>query len=116
MMIAFVAPLFYCLLLGSAWAVFFKKKFSDSLAPALMLHVIIVMLSGMLIHKLSVGIWGGMLLFAGVLVYKVLKEPKEARAFVKSALPEGAFIFTVFYIFCFIFIFDYNQYVLLLFL
>ena len=99
---AILFPFLYCLLLGSAWAIFFKKKFADSLAPAIMLHIIIVMLSGMLLHKLSVGIWGGMMLFAGALAYKIWKSPQDARTFLQSALPGGVFIFVVFYIFCFI--------------
>lgn len=101
-MLAFVAPFLYCLLLGSAWAVFFKKKFADSLAPAFMLHIIIVMLSGMLIHKLSVGIWGGVLLFSGALSLKIWKSPQDVRDFLRSALSGGVFIFAIFYVFCFI--------------
>ena len=76
---AFIIPLLYCLLLGSAWGIFFKKKFADSLAPAIILHIIIVMLAGMLVHRLSVGIWGGILLLAGALAYKIWKEPQDAR-------------------------------------
>ena len=51
---AFIFPYLYCLLLGSSWAVCFKKKFAESLAPAFMLHIILVLLSGMLFHKLSI--------------------------------------------------------------
>ena len=100
-MLAAIAPFLYCLLLGSAWGVAFKKKFADSLAPAFMLHIIIVMLAGMTLHKLSVGIWGGVLLFAGVLAYKIMKQPQEARVFLRSAWRGGLFIFIVFYAFCF---------------
>ena len=96
-----ILPFLYCLLLGSAWGVFFKKKFADSLAPAFMLHIIIVILSGMFLHKLSVGIWGGMLLFAGALAYKTQKAPQDVRAFLKSAWSGGVFIFAAFYVFCF---------------
>lgn len=99
---ALTVPLLYCLLLGGAWSVFFKKKFADSLAPALMLHIIIVMLGGMFVHRLSAGVWGGLALFAGALAYKAWKAPQELRASLKTSWADGVFVFTLLYLFYFL--------------
>lgn len=98
---ALILPFLYCLLLGSAWSVFFGKKFSNSLAPALMLHMIIVMLCGMVFHKLSVGIYGGMAAFAGVLMWRLVQTRPAMKALARMLWNDGAFVFFVLYLFCF---------------
>ena len=99
---AAVIPFLYCLLLGFAWAAVFRKKFSDSLAPAIMLHIILVLLGGLLLHRLSAGIWGGIALFLGAFVWKMLRAPQEVRASLRGAWRSGLFVFTAFYIFFFL--------------
>ena len=69
---AFIFPYLYCLLLGSAWAVCFKKKFAESLAPVFMLHIVLVLLSGMIFHRLSIGIWCGVIL--SILIIAIKRE------------------------------------------
>ena len=99
---AFVFPFLYCVLMGSAWSMAFKKKFSDSLAPALLLHIIVVLLSGMLLHKLSIGIWGGILFAAIVAVHGVRSFLPDVRSFLKHTWNHGLYVFTILYIFCFL--------------
>lgn len=100
---ALILPFLYCLLLSSAWSVFFRKRFSDSLAPALMLHMIIVMLCGMVFHKLSVGIYGGMVLFAAILVWCLKKEQLDLKELIQTLWDGGVFLFFVLYLFSFFF-------------
>lgn len=40
---AFLFPLAYLILVGWAWSATFKHRFSESIAPAIMLHVIILL-------------------------------------------------------------------------
>ncbi|MBQ6657046.1 MAG: hypothetical protein IJM64_07170 [Ottowia sp.] len=94
-------PFLYCLLLGSAWSVVFRKKFSDSLAPALMLHMILVMLCGMVFHKLSVGIYGGMVVFAGALAWRLAQERPDMKALARALWDDGVFVLFVLYLLCF---------------
>ena len=98
---ALMVPFMYCLLLGSAWSVLFRKRFADSLAPALMLHMLIVMLCGMVFHKLSVGIYGGIAVFAGVLIWRLAQTRPDMRALARKLWNDGAFVFFVLYLFCF---------------
>ena len=98
---ALIVPFMYCLLLGSAWSVLFRKRFADSLAPALMLHMLIVMLCGMVFHKLSVGIYGGIAVFAGVLIWRLAQTRPDMRALARKLWNDGAFVFFVLYLFCF---------------
>lgn len=98
---ALIFPFLYCLLLGSAWSVVFRKKFSDSLAPALMLHMIIVMLSGMIFHKLSLGIYGGMAFFAGAIVWRLVQDRPDMKALARALWNDGLFILFVLYLFSF---------------
>ena len=98
---ALIFPFLYCLLLGSAWSALFGKKFSDSLAPALMLHMIIVMLCGMVFHKLSVGIYGGIAFFATALGWRLAKGRPDAKKLARDLWDSGLFVFFVLYLFCF---------------
>ena len=95
----------YFVILGLAYSLLFKKKFSSSLAPALMLHVILVLLCGMFINKLSVGIYGGVILAIVVLLvryFQIQKSNKNIsiRTIAGNTWNEGLFLFTIFYILC----------------
>ena len=98
---AFIFPYLYCLLLGSSWAVCFKKKFAESLAPAFMLHIILVLLSGMLFHKLSIGIWGGVILSILVIIISI-KRAQKVKCSVDYKWKSDIVIFSIFYILCFL--------------
>ena len=90
-MIGFIGPLLYSFVLGMAWSVCFNKKFINSLAPAYMLHIIFVLISGLLFNTLSIGIWGGFLivcvsLFAFQCFFLLRKIPTDRdRRQVKGA-------------------------------
>ncbi len=106
MIFRLVVPIFYSILLGGVWAGIFKKKFSSSLAPAFMLHIIVVLLTGMLFGRLSIGVYGGIglaLIGAVALVFKNRKDISKARCigFVKRLWNEGVFVFVIFYVLCF---------------
>ena len=66
---AFLFPLAYLILVGWAWSATFKHRFSESIAPAIMLHVIILLFTGMIFHSLRVGIVIGGLLYLLLLLY-----------------------------------------------
>ena len=65
----FILPLAYLVIAGAAWSVTFRKKFSASLAPAVMLHIVLLLLAGMLCHSLSAGILIGCLLYIAMLAF-----------------------------------------------
>ena len=98
---ALIFPFLYCLLLGSAWSVLSGRKFADSLAPALMLHMIVAMLCGMVFHNLSVGIYGGIAFFAAVLVWRLVQKRQDVRALVHLLWNDGLSVFFLLYLFCF---------------
>lgn len=91
------------MIIGIAWSLWFKKKFSSSLAPAYMTHILFVLLSGLVLKKLSIGIYVGVV-FATVflVVYFFKHKLKPAATFWNIMLNEGGMVFTTFYLFCFI--------------
>ena len=107
MIIRFICPLMYSLVLGTVWGEIFKKKYSSSLAPAFMSHIIIVLLTGLIFNRLSIGIYGGICvsLVIGIVII-ILKY----RSITKNAIyeylnriwNEGVFVFLVLYVFCFL--------------
>lgn len=74
MMIRFLFPLIYSILMGGSWSLWNKKKFYQSLAPAFMLHVILVLLSGVMLKHLSIGIYGGILIAAIFFVVSIFRD------------------------------------------
>ena len=104
----FVCPLLYSFLMGLTWAQFFKRKFINSLAPAYMMHILFVMLTGILPpYRLSIGIYGGMVLTvmaACFIIFQNTRNRKITRENVKSFLSaflsdEGVLLFLAFYVF-----------------
>ncbi len=69
---SFILPLAYLVIAGAAWSVTFQKKFSSSLAPAVMLHIILMLFTGMLCHSLRAGILLGCLLYIAMLAFYLL--------------------------------------------
>ena len=95
------------MILGSAWSIMFKKPFFRSLAPAFFSHILLVMISGMLCKRLSVGIFGGIVIAVAVLGFCIVRESKGVwtdtiRAYGKEILNSGGIVFIVFYVLCFI--------------
>ena len=73
---AFVLPFIYSVILGTAWSLTFKKKFYSSLAPAYLAHIIIVLISGLLFKKLSIGIYLGIIIATLALILSIIKDKK----------------------------------------
>lgn len=74
MIIRLIVPFAYSLILGIVWSACAKKKFYNSLAPAYMLHVLLVLISGLVFNRLSVGIYGGIILATMVGVIVIIKN------------------------------------------
>ena len=105
MIISCVCPFIYSFLMGFTWSAAFKKKFADSLAPAFMVHILVILLSGLIFNRLSPGMFGWILIVFILLLGIILKE-KMSPERIKNALiqcwKEGLCFFTLFYFFCFI--------------
>ena len=99
---ALLFPYFYCLFLGCSWAICFKKKFSDSLAPTILLHVMLMVPFTRYFHSVSAGVWGGVIIAGLVLIYKSRSVLQDVRKGVVQQWSSGIFAFTVLYIFCFL--------------
>ncbi len=107
-LVRFFVPLIYSVMIGGAWSLWSRKKFSSSVAPAYMLHVLVVLLGGLVFKRLSIGIYGGIFAALVLSVLYVLKDKKQyATAFgrVSEYANElwngGLFTFFVFYVLCF---------------
>lgn len=107
MIIRIVFPLIYSLLLGIVWSACTKKKFYNSLAPAYMLHILLVLMSGFVFKRLSVGVYGGIILAAIVGIIVVVRNRNNitldsvyARG--RELWNGGVFVFVTFYVFCFL--------------
>ncbi len=106
MLIRLVFPYVYSVLMGVSWSRFFKKKFLNSLAPAFMFHIIIVLLCGMTFGSLSVGVYLGIALAFLLLLYSFFSNKRQDHAtgfkeLLQQLWGEGLLIYSVFFIFCF---------------
>ena len=109
LLLRFICPFVYSIMIGSAWSLWSKKKFSNSLAPAYMLHILIVLLSGLIFKNLSFGIYGGIVIGAIFLVVYILRSrnaQSNTKEWIKENIlkiwNEGLFVFALFYIFCYL--------------
>ena len=105
MLTRLICTLLYTLLLGTTWSLCFKKDFSESLATAFMTHILIVLISGMAMGKLSYGIYGGIIFAFIVLVYSILRDIKannilKTLEILKNSW-SGMLLYMVFFVFCF---------------
>ena len=102
-----ICPFIYSFILGSAWSLWLKKKFFNSLAPAYLVHILIVLISGLMFNRLSVGIYGGIMIAAIMLAVGLIREGKKSKSYLAGIgkwigkwWNEGGIVFTLFYIFC----------------
>lgn len=107
MLIRLCCPFLYSLILGCVWGGWFKKKFSSSLAIAFMAHILLIMLSGLISHHLSIGVYGGIIIaiILGIIIIvknRIHISKQTIKQYIITNWNEGVFIFTLFYIFCFI--------------
>ena len=107
MIMSMVFPFAYSMLLGIVWSACTKKKFYNSLAPAYMLHILLVLISGLVFKRLSVGLYGGIILtaIAGIIIIAKNRNNitlNSIYSFGRKLWDGGVFIFLAFYIFCFL--------------
>ena len=76
--IKILLPLLYCILVGTAYGMAFKRKFIDSLAPAFFIQIILMIVSGIVVEKLSVGIILGVGCSALVIIANLIREKSIA--------------------------------------
>lgn len=103
-----IIPFIYCLLVGTALGVVFKKKYIDSLAPAFFVQILLMLLTGMAIGKLSVGIWIGIAAAFVAIAYVCIREKSVAsliRIYYDSEkkIDIGVCLFVFFYFVIFVF-------------
>jgi len=80
-----------------------KKNFSSSLAPAFMSHILFVFFSGLIFNRLSLGIYGGIIIAITLgAIYALKNKAFDFKVFINDEWNNGLMIFTFLYIFCFI--------------
>lgn len=104
MLLPMIFLFLYSVLLGCVWGGWFKKNFSSSLAVAFMTHILLVMLSGMIFKRLSIGIYGGIVIAIVSGIILVIKNRRNISKqtiieFIHKNWNEGVFIYTLFYVF-----------------
>lgn len=72
--IKILLPFLYCILVGTAYSMAFKRKFIDSLAPAFFIQIILMIVSGIVVEKLSVGIMLGVICSSMTIYAKLVRE------------------------------------------
>ena len=107
MILSIVCPFAYSIIIGCAWSIWSKKKYSSSLAPAFMAHILLVLLCGMIFKRMSYGIFAGIgiaLLLIGSYVLKNKDKLSDIsiKKYLISQWDNGVFIFTLFYVFCYV--------------
>lgn len=106
--VPYISLFLYCIIMATAYALVFKKKFSESLAPAFFIHILLILFVAMMFHHVSWGIYSGVLLASAVILIKSLQLIKKriphSSDDVKNTLNNiyndtGFIIFLIFYIF-----------------
>ena len=104
MLFRLICPFIYSIIVGSAWSICFKKNFTSSLASAFMMHVVLVMLSGLVFSRLSIGVYGGVGIAVTSLIFRGIKDRinvRKIKVYAGELWEGGLFIFLIFYCFCF---------------
>lgn len=73
----FIITFLYCIIIASAYSAVFKKKFEESLAPAFFLHIAFMLICGVLGH-VSIGMFGGIIISFGILLFYSLNQVKTS--------------------------------------
>lgn len=101
-------PFVYCVTVGTAYSLVFKRRFIDALAPAFFLQILLMLLTGITVGRLSVGIWIGVIVAVGAIIYCCVREKSLASLSTVFVLP-GKFLrvdvclFVVAYLIIFVF-------------
>ena len=108
MLIKFFIPLLYCMFMGLGWSLIFNKKFYESLAPALLSHTLFVIIIGLIFERLSLGIYGGIvvmticIIITAILRHHEIDTTSSLNSFLSNnQISNGLIIFVFFYFLCF---------------
>lgn len=102
-LIGALVPLLYVCFINGAYAVFFKKRYAESLAPAFFVSIILMLFSGMLFGSITLGILISVILALAVYVTEIVKA-KSVRPLidkVKGFSSDGLLVVAV-YIFIYV--------------
>ena len=107
MIMSFLLPLIYSICIGLCWGAVFKKKFLESLAPAYIFHVLLVIIMGLITNSLLVGLYAGLILTAVGLGTQIFLNRQAITKsgiinYTKKAMSEGVLVFIIFFVFCFV--------------
>jgi hypothetical protein len=94
------------MLIGTAYSMTFKKRFIDSLAPAFFVQILLMLLTGITIERLSLGILIGMVMAVGIISFLCVRDRSFARLVRVFKVSENGmdlgiclFVFVYFFIF-----------------
>lgn len=109
---AFLIPLIYLTIIGCAWSVWFRRKFINSLAPAMFSTILMMMVTGMVLHRLTTGIYISLIFSVAALLYRKVMSGRNFRRTaddIGDYLSEsGFYVFLLIYIA--VFIGNYGKY------
>lgn len=100
-------PLLYSLLVGTAYSMFFKKKFIDSIAPAFFIQILAMLITGVVFAKLSIGIWIVVVISFMTILFLCVKNKSASgliEVFINSDHRFEVGIIVFFLLYCFIFV------------
>lgn len=96
----YLAIFLYCIVVAVAYGSLFGKKFSESLAPAFFIHILIIIFTSVLFHHISFGIVIGFVLACGILLYKLVISLSEKSSLLADVVNDTGFlIFLLFFLF-----------------
>lgn len=74
-----VLTFLYCLIAGAGYAFVFRRPFAESLAPAFLLHILILVFSSIVFGSLTSGIIIGAALFLLAMIFGIGRSLKEGK-------------------------------------
>ncbi len=78
--VRFCIPLLYCLLLSIAYSLITKRRLINSIAPAFLLHIIIMLAAGLMFSSINLGIIIGIIVAIVCCCYAVIKSIKNNKS------------------------------------
>ncbi|SDA69884.1 hypothetical protein SAMN02910275_02236 [Butyrivibrio sp. INlla18] len=97
-LISALVPLLYVCFINGAYAIFFRKRYAESLAPAFFVSIILMLFSGMLLGSITLGILISVVLAIVVYVTEIINAKAIGPLFekAKSFFSEGLLVIAVY--------------------
>ena len=107
-LISALVPLLYVCFINGAYAIFFRKRYAESLAPVFFVSIILMLFSGMLLGSITLGILISVILALAVYVTEIISAKAIGPLFekVKSFSSEGLLVIAVY---LFIYVINYGK-------